>query len=430
LFGIEGINGTVSFAKLRISPKSCAHSLLVCGWTEASNLAEVLTLCSGIAALGGNMKTGPKPKRQNSVQRAARIRAVVQTGVEKLEIQDFERPKIGKFDGILKMESCGICGTDIEQYTGHLKITDYPYIPGHEPLGIIDEIGEEAAKHWGVKPGDRVAVEPLIPCGHCESCISGQRNACPNWESYGFTSATQEPGILGGYADYMYLRPDTILHKVNPDISPEVAAWFNPMGAGVRWAVSAPSLKMGDTIVILGSGQRGIASVIAAKAAGAGKIIVTDLSRAAHKLDLAMSFGADHAIVVDEQDAVEEVARITGGRGADVVLDVSTATQPILDAIEIVRPGGTIILAGMKGDNLTSMMTDKIVLRSIRLQGVLTVDTASYKTAIRLVEQHHHELTRVGTQTFGLERAEDAIARLAGWDDKPPATHVVLRPNT
>jgi len=376
------------------------------------------------------MKAGARPKRQNSVQRAARIRAVVQTGAKKLEMQEFERPKVGSFDGILKLESCGICGTDIEQYTGHLKITDYPYIPGHEPLGIIDEIGEEASKLWGVKPGDRVAVEPLIPCGHCDSCVSGQRNSCPNWESYGFTSTLQEPGILGGYADYMYLRPDTVLHKVNPNIAPEVAAWFNPMGAGVRWAVTAPSLKQGDTIVILGSGQRGIASVIAAKAAGAEKIIVTDIARAAHKLDLARSFGADHAIVADEENTVEQVARITNGRGADVVLDVSTATQPIVDAIDIVRSGGTIILAGMKGNNMTSLMTDKIVLRAIRLQGVLTVDTQSYITAIKLVEKHYRSLARVGTQTFGLDRAEDAIARLAGWDDKPPATHVVLRPNT
>ena len=375
------------------------------------------------------MKVKPTTKRQTSVQRADRIRAVVQTGPRQLEIEEFERPKVGRFDGLLKIEACGICGTDIEQFTGHLRITEYPYIPGHEPLGTIEAIGEEAAKNWGVKPGDRVAVEPLIPCGRCENCQCGHRNTCTNWTSYGFTGTSQEPGILGGYADYMYLHPDTILHKIDPTMPAEVAAWYNPLGAGVRWAVSAPSLRMGDTIVILGSGQRGLASVIAAKAAGAGMIIVTDLAKAAHKLDLAMKFGADHVIVADEEDVVERVRQLTNGRAADVVLDVSTgAVKPIIDAVEIVRNGGTIVLAGMKGNNATSLMTDKIVLRSIRLQGVFTVDTASYRQAIQLVEKNHRLLSLVGSSSYGLDSAEEAISRLAGWDGKPPATHVVIKP--
>jgi threonine dehydrogenase-like Zn-dependent dehydrogenase len=361
--------------------------------------------------------------------RAPTIRAVVQTGPKMFEIQKFERPRIGTDDGLLKLEACGICGTDIEQYSGHLKIVDYPYIPGHEPLGIIADIGAEAAARWGVAPGDRVAVEPLIACGHCDMCARGEPNTCPNWMSYGFNSSLQTPGLYGGYADYMYLAPGTRLHRMDPTIPAEVAAWFNPMGAGVRWAVGVPSLAPGDTIVILGSGQRGLASVIAAKAAGAARIIVTDVARAAHKLELARRFGADHTIVVDHEDCVGAVKRLTNGRGADVVVDVSTAPGPVADAVEVVRNGGTIVLAGMKGDNSVNLLTDRIVLRSIRLQGVFTVDSASYVTAIRLVEQHHRDLAGVGSLAFPLERAEDAIGRLAGWDGRPPAIHVVLKPD-
>ena len=361
--------------------------------------------------------------------RAATIRAVVQTGPEKFEIQNFERPRIGADDALLKLEACGICGTDIEQYTGHLKIVEYPYIPGHEPLGIIAEIGEEAAARWGVAPGDRVAVEPLIACGHCDSCARGEPNACPNWMSYGFHSSLQAPGLYGAYADYMYLAPGTRLHRMDPTIPAETAAFFNPMGAGVRWAVGAPALAAGDSVVILGSGQRGLASVMAARAAGAARIIVTDLARAAHKLELARRFGAHHTIVVDEEDSVSAVRRLTNGKGADVVVDVSTAAGPVADAVEMVRNGGTIILAGMKGDHPASLLTDRIVLRSIRLQGVFTVDSASYGAAIRLLERHHRDLAALGTQAFRMERAEEAIGRLAGWDGRPPATHVVLKPD-
>lgn len=369
-------------------------------------------------------------KRQKSVQRAARVKAVVQTAPRKFQIEHFERPKIGRFDGLLRLEACGICGTDIEQYTGHLKIAQYPYIPGHEPVGVIDEIGEEAARTWGVKPGDRVAVEPLIPCGKCDHCQVGHRTGCTDWMCYGLTTTAREPGILGGYADYMYLRPDTVMHKIDPTIPAEVAVWFNPLGAGIRWAVTAPSLRMGDTILILGSGQRGIASVIAAKAAGAAKIIVTDIAKAAHKLDMAMKFGAHHTIVADEEDVVERVRALTRGRGADVVVDVSAgATKPVNDAIGAVKNEGTVVLAGMKGaTNATPILTDDVVLRSIRLQGVFTVDTAAYRQAIRLVEQISGELPKVGTQTFGLEAAEDAIAKLAGWDGGPSALHVAIMP--
>jgi glyoxylate carboligase len=146
----------------------------------------------------------------------------------------------------------------------------------------------------------------------------------------------------------MYLHPHTVFHQVPKQLPVEIAVLFNPLAAGIRWATTEPDLRIGDTIVILGAGQRGLSCVIAAKAAGAGQIIVTDLARSANKLELAQDLGADAAIVADEENVVEAVKRLTGGQLADVVVDVTpVATQPILDAIEIVRFGGTVILAGV-----------------------------------------------------------------------------------
>ena len=359
----------------------------------------------------------------------------MQTAPRTFEIHSFARPRVGPDDAILRMELCGICGSDIEQYDGAFDAMGWtrgPTIPGHEPLGVIDEIGERAARRWGVAPGDRVAVEPLIPCGECEFCRAGDRTKCDGWGrvySYGLLGTDIEPGLLGGYAEHLHLHPNTMLHRIPASIPPDLAVLYNPLAAGIRWACSATPLRFGDTIVILGAGQRGLACVIAARAAGAGLIVVTDLARAANKLELAVDLGADHAIAADEEDVVARVEALTAGRLADVVVDVTpVATQPVLDAIDIVRSGGTIVLSGVKGGPTAAIDTDVLVRRSITMRGVFTVDSASYRHAVKLLTRGGFPFERLRTATYGLERAEEAILHLAGRLDGPPAINVAIAP--
>jgi threonine dehydrogenase-like Zn-dependent dehydrogenase len=363
-------------------------------------------------------------------------RAVVQTGPGHFEVHEFGVPEIGPDDGILRMELCGICGSDIEQYDGRFDAigwTKGPTIPGHEPLGIVAAIGERAALRWGVGVGDRVAVEPLIPCGECEACREGLRTRCSGWGrmySYGLLDTAIEPQILGGYSEYMYLHPNTVLHKMPLLMPASVAVLFNPLAAGVRWATTTPDLALGDTIVVLGAGQRGLACVIAARAAGAGKIIVTDLERSAGKLEFARELGADATIVADREDVVARVHDLTGGRGADIVVDVTpVATQPILDAVAFVRNGGTIVLSGVKGGPRAEIDTDELVRKSITMRGVFTVDSPAYRRAIRLLESGTQPFERLHTASYPLERAEEAIHHLAGRLDGPPAINVAIAPH-
>jgi threonine dehydrogenase-like Zn-dependent dehydrogenase len=366
------------------------------------------------------------------------VRAVVQTAPGTLELHEFARPRIGPDDALLRIEACGLCGTDIAQLHGFFAsegLAELPCIPGHEPLGVIDEIGERAAARWGIGVGERVAVEPHLSCGACRACLAGERTACEVGEhrdtNYGFMSVETVPGLWGGYAEYMYLDPRTVVHRVSPSLPPSIAAMFNPVGAGVRWAVGAPATRLGDTVVVLGAGQRGIACVIAAKAAGAALVIATDIARAAAKLELALELGADHVIVDDEEDAVERVRELTGGALADVVVDVSSiATKPVTDAIEMVRRGGTIVLAGLKHNReIPGFVSDKLVARSITMRGVFTVDAASYRTAIRMIESDAAPFARMHTRAYPLSRAAEAVARLAGEDGEPPAIHVTLEPD-
>jgi threonine dehydrogenase-like Zn-dependent dehydrogenase len=360
-------------------------------------------------------------------------RAIVQTAPRTLEIRELPVPDVDDDSAILKVEACGICGSDAEQYDGILPVP-YPVIPGHEPLGTIAAIGDAAARRWGVDVGDRVAVEVLIPCGRCDACRSGSYQLCRGagggLSGYSYIPLSREPGLWGAYADYMYLDPRSIVHPVRSDLPAQTAVLFNPLGAGFRWAVELPRTGPGDTVMILGPGQRGLASVIAARAAGADAIIVTGLSRDADKLKLALEFGADHAIDVEREDARRRVKELTDGRGADVVVEVSSyATQPVAEALHYAAPGGRVVLAGVKGFvNVPDFVSDLIVVKEITVRGAFGVTSRAYRSAIRLIESGRVPVERMHTHDFPLEQAELAIETLAGRAPGECSIHSCLIP--
>jgi threonine dehydrogenase-like Zn-dependent dehydrogenase len=361
-----------------------------------------------------------------------KTRAVVQTAPQKLEMRELDVPDITEDSAILKIEACGICGSDVEQYDGIIPVR-FPLIPGHEPLGIIEKIGDRAAKRWGVSVGDRVAVETLIRCGNCRDCISGEYQLCRGRGTmfgYAYVPLSHAPGLWGAYADYMYLDPNTLLHRIDKSIPAEIAVMFNPLGAGFRWAVEAGGVGPGTTVLILGPGQRGITSVIACRAAGAGQIIVTGLARDAAKLALCREFGADATIDVENEDVRARVRDLTNGRGVDVVVEVSAnATEPVAESLHYVRAGGTVVLAGVKGFKpVPDFISDLIVVKEIRIRGVLGVTSAAYRAAIKVIESGTVPLAKMHTHDFPLERAEEAILTLAGRCDGPASFHSCLRP--
>ena len=368
----------------------------------------------------------------------AKVRAAVQVGDRRIEIQEFELPKIGPDEGLLKIEACGMCGSDVEQYDGSLKALgiNYPVIPGHEPLGHIEEVGAEAARRWGVKKGDRVVVEPVLGCGHCRSCLTGAYRRCRSGRPgnsipcYAFIPCSAPPSLWGGYAEYMYLDPQTVMHKVSPELPADLVALYQPIAAGIRWAVHEPGTKLGDTVVILGPGQRGLGSVVAAREAGAGQTIVTGLKKDAHKLRLAREFGADATVIADQEDTVGRIMELTHGEGADVVVDVTAVSvQPIADAVQIAKPGGTIIIAGVKGSGATiPLPPDKILTKELTIKGVWSQDLRAFEPALRLIESRKYPLEKMHTHTFGLNEVDRAIRTLAGRVAGENAIHVSVTP--
>ena len=353
-------------------------------------------------------------------------RAMVLTGIRDLELQSFQIPQLGADDGLLRMEVCGICGSDYEQFNGHFSAR-FPVIPGHEPVGRIAALGDRARERWNVDVGDLVAVEPGVRCGRCRQCLDGRQ--CSDGAGIGYTMTDRQPGLWGGYAEYLYLHPSTVMHKMPNDLPPRLAALYNPLGAGFAWAVNATNLQVGQTVAVLGSGQRGICSIIAARAAGAGTIIATGLARDEHKLSLAREFGADITLIADSDPVVERVLEATDGRGADVVIDVTPyATDPVSDAMKMARRGGTVVLAGLKGGRrVPEFDSDDIVTRQLTVKGVFGVDHDSFVQAISVIQSARFPLERLHTHAFALEDAATAIDTLAG-DTGEAAVSVTIEP--
>ncbi|HET6503759.1 MAG TPA: zinc-binding dehydrogenase [Amycolatopsis sp.] len=363
------------------------------------------------------------------------VHAAVQLGPRRIELREYPRPKIGPDDGLLRVEANGICGSDVELYKGNMRgRTANPFIPGHEPLGIVEEVGEAAAARWGVQPGDRVALEVIVPCHYCQNCVAGRYQACPNRRyGHGVTGIDVEPVLWGGFAEYLYLSPGTVMHRMDAGVPAEVAAMYNPMGAGVRWAAQLGGISFGDTVLVLGAGQRGIASVIAARMAGAGTIIMTGLESDAHKLSLAREFGADHTLVVDGDNAVdtfEAVGDLTNGKMADVVLELTPiAAAPVSDALRCARHGGTVVLAGLKGGREIPLNTDLVINRALTIRGAFGVDAPAAEQAIAIIESGRFPLEKLHTHSFGLEETALAIETLAGDIPGESAVHVSIHPN-
>lgn len=356
--------------------------------------------------------------------------AAVLTAPRTFEMREFPLPTIGADDGLLRIEACGLCGTDYDQWLGEFG-GGMPMIPGHEIIGHVVELGPNARARWGVDVGDRVAVEGGIPCGTCPSCLSGAYKRCSGPFGYGLkVKTTQAPGLWGGYATHAYLHPGALLHRLPQDVPTGVMALQNPLSNGVRWACEVGGATLGSRVVICGPGQRGLLAVFAAREAGAAQIIVTGTGKDRHRLDVARELGATTTIDVDRDDPVAVVKDVTGGRLADLVVDVSShATAPVAQAVDMVRPGGRVVLAGLKNNApVANFVSDKLVMKEIQMVGVFSAGWSAVETAIELIRKNAPELARLATHAFRISEAQKAM-QVLGREivDGPELLNVHLR---
>jgi alcohol dehydrogenase len=359
-------------------------------------------------------------------------RALVLAGPRRLESVELPVPEVGEADGLLRVEACGLCGTDHEQYTGALPVPG-PVVPGHETVGVVEAVGPAAAARWGVEVGDRVAVEVFQSCRTCAACTAGLYRRCERHgigDMYGFIPVAEPPGLWGGYAERQYLAPDSMLLPVPDGLDPVVATLFNPLGAGIRWGVTVPGTAVGDVVAVLGPGVRGLSACAAAKDAGAAFVMVTGAGdRDAGRLALAAEFGADLAVDVTTTDPVMAMRAATGGL-ADVVVDVTAkAPTAFSQAIALARAGGTVVVAGTRGvPDPPGFWPDHIVYKELRVLGALGVDVDAYRAALELLASGRYPFAELPRRCADLEGAEDLVRAMAGESPDPPPVHGVVTP--
>ena len=357
--------------------------------------------------------------------------AIVQHGPRDLRETELPLPDLEPGAALLRLEACGLCGSDVESLEGESG-AGFPRIMGHEIVGTVVATGPGGRRDTAV--GERVAVDPWLPCGGCRHCLAGMAQFCSGWSfegtrlaCYGFIPLANEPGLWGGYSSHVFLHPKAVLYPVPAGLSALDAALWNPLAAGIQWGVMTPATTVGSTVAILGSGQRGLTATAAARAAGAAKVLVTGLARDARKLELARELGADAAVDVENDDLRARARDLTGDGKFDVVLDTSAfSTQPVLDALTLVRLGGNVVYAGLKAKDVDAFPVDKAIMKGVTINGVLGVSSEAYRRALDLLASRRFPLERMRTHVFDYRDAVGAIDTLSGAVPGADAINVVL----
>jgi threonine dehydrogenase-like Zn-dependent dehydrogenase len=364
-----------------------------------------------------------------------KVLAAVRTGPGRTEIREFPMPEIPEDSALMKMEVAGICGTDVKLYK--TPPSSAPVIMGHENIGTIARAGREFTRRKGFKEGDLVFVEHYVMCGKCEWCHLGQYRHCENtdWRynpgaiRYGYTSAERAPHLWGGFAQYVYLPWNAVVHQVPKGVTAELAGLVTPMANGVEWSLFDGGVGYDSAVLIQGPGQQGLSQTVICKQAGASLIIVTGTSRDGARMEVAKALGADHVIDVEREDPLARIKEITGGRGVDVVLDCTAGagTVPVLLGVEALkRKGGTMVVQGEMND-FPNFPLGRTTVKAITLKSARGHSYKACELALQQLASRRFPLERITTHRFGLKDVDLAIKSVGG-QGVPDVIHASLLP--
>lgn len=320
--------------------------------------------------------------------------AAVFAGDGRLDIAQRPMPRIESPDDVvIKVENCGVCGSD-------LAVLGVPprhdaavgTILGHEFSGHVEEVGSGVRE---LRRGDRVVVAPNVSCRTCVSCQGGQFHHCRNLTIHGIW-------IDGGLAPYVAVGQSSC-HRIADDVPQEVAALVEPLSTVVRGVQQARPFP-GDTIVVIGGGPIGLMFTALFSAAGTTVVLVEPSERRAA---LAAAMGATALLAPDSPDVVSTVADLTGGEGADIVVDA--VGSQLASCIQLVKRSGRVVTFGVDTTAVTPVQQFDITHRELEIVGAM-VGTATFPTAIRLVERGAVTLSPMVTHRVGLADLDEALA--------------------
>lgn len=324
------------------------------------------------------------------------MKALVYEGKNNIEFKEVERPAPRAGEALIRVKAAGICGTDLSILAGKHPRAKAPLIMGHEFAGNIVSINSNRKE--GLMVGDRVTAEPLISCGECIACKSGFAYVCRNLKLYGIDRN-------GAFANYITVAIDK-LYKVPDSIDYQSAALIEPLAVAVH-AVRLSSLKVGDSVCVLGAGPIGLLTALVVKNSGADRILVCE--REPYRIKLAREYGF-RIIDVDRGNTIEEIMELTSGRGADIVFEAAGGASTFVTATQICRVRGEVIMIAMPKD-LVPCDIVSLTFKELIVKGVRVYAPYDFERAINIMSNSGIDFSKLLSSPFPLERGVEAFAK-------------------
>ncbi len=332
------------------------------------------------------------------------MKAAVLKGIENLEMEDISRPTPSPQEILIKVKACSICGTDIRVYHHGHKHMRFPRITGHELSGEVVEIGKRVEGH---KLGEKVAIAPAIPCGRCYYCRRGMQSMCVNLTAIGYH-------YDGGFAEFMVVPEDAVrngcVNIIPSELSFEEAALAEPLACAIN-GQQLSQIGLGNTVVVVGAGPLGCIHLQLAKAKGASRTILVELSR--ERIDFAKKFAfPDVVINPSSENAIQRIKEETEGRGADRIIVSCPSGKAQEESLSMVAPRGIInFFGGLPLDNPFIKFNSNLIHYG-EFYVVGTHGSAPYhnELALSLISQEKVRIKELISHRLPLERLEEGLA--------------------
>jgi L-iditol 2-dehydrogenase len=319
-------------------------------------------------------------------------RAAVMYGMHDVRLEDKPLPEPGAKEVLVEIKAVGVCGSDVHYYEeGRIGtfVVEEPLILGHEAMGTVVDLGDEATKH---EVGERVTLEPGVPDGTCRECRAGRYNLCPNVKFF----AT--PPIDGAFTNYVAIHED-FAFTLPDNLSDNAGALMEPLSVGI-WSCRKAGIEAGDHVLVSGAGPIGLLAMQVALAQGATEVTITDV--APERLEMAQKTGATRIINVVEDPLTDT------GLEVDALIECSGNQRALTDGIRCIRPAGTAVVVGMGPGEESSIPLAFIQNREIWLTGTFRYAN-TYPAAIELAATGKVDLDAIVTSYYGLEETEEAL---------------------
>jgi len=342
--------------------------------------------------------------------------AVLEKFNEPLRIRTFPLPKIKEGEMLVKIEAAGVCGSDVHMWEGRDPRIGLPMILGHEGVGKIAELNGKKKDIHGtpLKVGDKVLWNRSITCGHCYFCkVKMEPSLCPHRWVYGIhTPCVEPPHLTGNYAEYLLLKPETDLMKIDLEKDFEALVPASCSGATAAHAFDLSGMESGDSVLVQGVGPLGIFAVAFARSYGASQIIA--IGGKEERLKMCHFFGATltlnrHRLSYEERK--DAVMGVTHGQGVDVAFEMAGDPDALKESISLVRTGGACISAGF-GEPHGTIELDcfhDLGRKNLHLQGIWVSDVRHTQMALQLILNRLQDFKKLITHCFPLDKANDAI---------------------